>query len=277
MLGTMGRMAATAVTAGAVALLGPVPQAVAATVVNCPTDNLQAAINAATPGSALRVTGTCTGNFTVDKNLALAGATGATLNGGGTGTALTVTPGVRVSLTTLTITQGAAVNGAGIFNEGTLSLNRSTVSGNTASDQGGGIHNTAGGTLTLNRSAVSGNSASYGGGIINAGAVLLNGSTVSGNTAVNGGGGIHNHVFGALTMNRSTVDGNTANQGGGINNAESGTTARLNGSTISNNTATGGTGSGGGINNAGTVTANRVTYINNNPENCAGNPVPGCP
>ena len=54
-----------------------------------------------------------------------------------------------------------AVVGGGIFNTGTLTINNSTISGNTAAalmPTGGGIYN--GGTLTINNSTISGNSAS---------------------------------------------------------------------------------------------------------------------
>ena len=46
-----------------------------------------------------------------------------------------------------------------------MTLTNSTMSGNSASLQGGGIYNH--GTLTLTNSTISGNSASQGGGIYN--------------------------------------------------------------------------------------------------------------
>jgi len=63
--------------------------------------------------------------------------------------------------------------GAGLYdNDGTESVIRSTVTRNTASDQGGGIYNVNGGTMTLTRSAVEDNTADggpgSGGGIYNA-------------------------------------------------------------------------------------------------------------
>jgi len=77
-----------------------------------------------------------------------------------------------------------------ISNQGKLTLNNCTVSGNTVIDSsGGGISNI--GTLTLNNSTVSGNKVinnsngdigNRGGGISNIGTLTLNNSTVSGNT-----------------------------------------------------------------------------------------------
>ena len=80
---------------------------------------------------------------------------------------LTITSGT-VSLNNLTIENGddtSGVFGGGIFNDGTLTLTNSTVSGNTATYYGGGIYNY--GTVTLTNSTVSGNSANWGGGIFN--------------------------------------------------------------------------------------------------------------
>ena len=138
--------------------------------------------------------------------------------------------------------------GGGITNSGTLTLHKSTVNENKAGHNGGGIWNN-GGTVTLQRSTVSGNEArgvhggeAEGGGIANGGGtVTLHDSIVSGNIASREGGGISNR--GTLAMNRSsTLTGNSANTvGGGIFNTG---TAVLSYDTISNNSAGG---EGGGI------------------------------
>jgi uncharacterized repeat protein (TIGR01451 family) len=78
----------------------------------------------------------------------------------------------------------------------------------------GGIHND--GTLTLNSSTVRDNTSRIGGGVGNVGFLTLNNCTVSGNRSVYDGGGINNG--GALTVNNSTVSDNTARDGGGIRN-----------------------------------------------------------
>jgi hypothetical protein len=83
-----------------------------------------------------------------------------------------------------------------------------------------------GGTLTLNNSTVSGNTASgsnvLGGGILNQGALTITNSTISGNT-VSGqgsdGGGIANGPNSMVTLTNSTISGNTSSsKGGGISN-----------------------------------------------------------
>src|SRR5271166_1040530 len=173
----------------------------------------------------------------------------------------------------LTITGGNTPGpGGGIFNlEGTLTLNHSTVTGNTSAggmmSAGGGIASGTNGTgpvgtTTLNFSQVNGNTTSgSAGGILNhAGTLNLNASQVNGNTAAGGGGGIASGTGmggiggSVLTLNFSQVNGNTSNGGpadgaGGIAN---GGTATINASAVNGNTAPGAP--GGGILNHGTMT-----------------------
>jgi hypothetical protein len=249
------------------------------------------AIVASVPGDQLVVIGTCTGNFAVDKNLTLTGISQKkfptpTLDGNQVGTTLFIR-NAAVALANLTITGGAAMDtpGGGILNNfGTLTLDHSTVSGNTTMGRtadGGGIFNNNG-TLLLHNSTVSGNRAvgaiaDSGGGIFNNfGTLTLDHSTVSGNSAVGGvadGGGIFNN-FGTARLDNSTVRGNSAvgtfGDGGGIFN-NFGTT-RLDNSTVSGNTASS---SGGGIfNNSGTVTLVDSIVSGNIPDDCVN--VPDC-
>ncbi|MFQ5614113.1 MAG: PKD domain-containing protein [Anaerolineae bacterium] len=218
--------------------------------------------------------GNATGDLDIMGHLTLngAGAASTIINGGRIDRVLHIFSGVVVEINGVTITNGSTgIWGGGIYNSGgTLTLNNSIVSGNTAggSGAGGGILNNSG-TLTLNNSAVSSNTADYGGGIhsVYASAVLtLNNSAVSGNTAGGKGGGIYNYD-GTLALTNSTVNGNTAggdtekNRGGGGILSLMGTLALTN-STVSGNTvdAVG----GGGIHNyGGTLTLNNVTIANN--------------
>jgi hypothetical protein len=118
-----------------------------------------------------------------------------------------------------------------MYNAATATLNSSTVSGNNADDDGGGLYvGSAYGVLNLNNSTVSGNyAASYGGGLLISGGygyeasfyaaiANLSNSTVYGNTAYSGGGGLFNEG-GAATINNSTIAGNSADSatsGGGL-------------------------------------------------------------
>ena len=257
-----------AVSGAATAGASPAPIAV-----HCPTDNLQAAINAAAPGSTLLVDGTCTGNFYIDDNLTLSGP--ATLDGGGVPTTYGATLNVisgTVVLNNLVIQDGVGINGlgGGLWNSGQLTLNHSTVTHNTAYGVGG-IFNTS--QLTLNGSTVSNNTATNGsGGILNCGdepafqayglctgapgRLILNGSSVSNNVGGSGnGGGIDNDPQAVLTLNLSSVSGNSTSSSGNGGGIENDGTATLNVSSVSGNT-TGSGGAGGGIENHGTATLN---------------------
>ena len=112
--------AAGVVLAGVVVLAGAGPASAAGPVrVDCATADLQDAIDNAPSGTALIVTGSCTGDFipfTINKNLSLIGRDTAELNGG-----LVITGDVTVNLTSLTITgnfgSGLSNSEIGISNE----------------------------------------------------------------------------------------------------------------------------------------------------------------
>lgn len=170
-----------------------------------------------------------------------------------------ILPGVTATLTGLALSGGKAGNASGgaILNQGTLTLNNSTISGSSAAG-GGGIANT--GTLTLNTTMVHTNTATgatNGGGISSSGTLTLNNSTVNTNTAAGGsGGGLS--LTGFAMLNTSTINGNSALGGGGIaNNA----TLDMTDSTVGGNSAT--TQSGGGIANSATLTLNRAVVYGN--------------
>jgi hypothetical protein len=172
-----------------------------------------------------------------------------------------VVSGPAVVLAGLTITNGLAVDGAGILNNGTLTLTNATVSGNSTpyvfGASGGGISNS--GALTLENTTVSGNSAAgsretgTGGGIYNGqgGVVTLDNTIVSGNYARPYGGGIYN--VGTLTLTNSTISNNSAGFGGGIYNES---TLTLDNTTVSGNSQR-------GIFNYGTATLTNTTVSGN--------------
>jgi hypothetical protein len=128
-----------------------------------------------------------------------------------------------LTLNSTSVTNNVAFEGGagGILNHnGTAVISNSRITGNTAPG-GGGIANGngnggagGGGTLTINGSTISGNSATGGpdggaGGIANGGSLTMSNSTVSGNQAVGGaGGGIFNH--GTATITGSVITGNLA-------------------------------------------------------------------
>ena len=125
-----------------------------------------------------------------------------------------------------TIQNGSAGAAAGIWNNGTLTVNFSTIKGNSAPGDAGGILNLE--ILTVNNSSIINNSAGSGGGISNGSTgfaivatAYINNSTISGNSSSSRGAGIGNPSTGTLTLNSSTVYGNHAAfspGGGGIYN-----------------------------------------------------------
>jgi len=99
---------------------------------------------------------------------------------------------------------------------------------NTATAEGGGIHNGNGGTLTVTGSTFTGNQAGDGGGAIDngdfggGGTVTVSDSTFSGNSAHDGGAidNADHSGTGALTVSDSTFSGNSARDGGAIDNGD---------------------------------------------------------
>ena len=137
----------------------------------------------------------------------------------------------------------ASGDGGGINADTAATLTSSTVSGNNSGGFGGGIF---GDTVALTSSTMSGNVATTGGGGISANTANLTTSTVSGNSAHAGsGGGIFTST---ATLAKCTISGNyTGNEGGGI----IATTATLTNCTVYGNTARA---EGGGIlTNTGTL------------------------
>ena len=196
-----------------------------------PCKTIGHAISRSSSGDSIRVAAA-----TYAEHIAIASS----LNLIGSGASTTIIDGGRVmvsiggsvvSISNVTIRNGVADSGAGVFNRAILTINNSTVRGNRAFFTGGGISNF--GTLTLNNSTVSGNIAECevfvctvwgdGGGIYNGpgGTLAINNSTITGNRAGmamsrfhSAGGGIAND--GILTISNSTISGNSADIGGGI-------------------------------------------------------------
>jgi CSLREA domain-containing protein len=193
--------------------------------------------------------------------------------------------------------QAPGGEGGGVFNDGTITLTKSTVSDNEA-QQGGGMStpgaatlissvvkdNFAGvgagiyysfGELSLVRSAVTGNSgAGVGAGIATEGlgSATVERSVISGNAATNAGGGIASINVSNLEVTKSTISGNTVDgnnpTGGGGIFASSDGLFTITDSTVSENSTEG---NGGGIHNSvnGSTIVNS-TISNNSAENGGG-------
>ncbi|MCX6023077.1 MAG: right-handed parallel beta-helix repeat-containing protein, partial [Chloroflexi bacterium] len=256
------------------------------------------AISQATAGDAITVgAGTYNERFTIDRHLTLTGAgVGSTIiNGQASGRVVFVNLGVTATITGVTLTNGSSntVGGGGIYNDGTLTVQNSAISGNTSEATGGGIANYGG--LTIQNSTIAGNSApnDAGGGICNDGQLTVQNSTLSGNSATDGGGiynGIEatfigsaitgNHassddaggglqIIGMLTLQNSTVSGNTASgaDSAGAMRVAGAAVVTIISSTIANND-----GAVGGIKQTtGTVTLKRSIVASQQAgTNCSG-------
>ena len=154
-----------------------------------------------------------------------------------------------------TVSNNTAKNGAGIY------IDRQTincldngsimnVTGNTASNDGGGLYISNGGSLVMNACNIATNSASRGGGIcIQEGTFNIANGSVTANTSSAEGGGLYvsNSTGATVTVSGGKFSENSASEGGGI--CVSGARLVMNDGIIEKNTA----GNGGGfylVNNA---------------------------
>jgi predicted outer membrane repeat protein len=199
------------------------------------------------------------GELLVDKSITISGPGSSNLiiDGNASSRVFHIAPDQTVSIAGLTVTNGlTSDDGGGIYNDhAILALSDCTITGNAASD-GGGVYNDGfegEAQLTIDSSSVSGNSATArfgsGGGIYNDGTfseghatLQVNNSTISENIASFAGGGIDNEGRASVTITNNTINDNSATiLGGAIYNdsVHSGLGARItvNSSTFSGNSA----------------------------------------
>lgn len=156
------------------------------------------------------------------------------------------------------ISGNTATNGAGIanhnessFGPGTVWLLRTTVTGNTATQAGGGVLALKNKTNIVD-STITENHAQFGGGLANldGGVMRLSEVTVARNTASKEGGGMTNELA-TLILMYAHVDHNTSGgDGGGLFNF-AGTVSMTNSDFTTNSAVS----EGGGVENTGRVTA----------------------
>jgi CSLREA domain-containing protein len=215
-----------------------------------------------------------TGDLDILDSASLSGSGNPVIDGGNRDRVFEVFSAATVDMSGLVVQNGQSDAGAGIRNQGILRIHTSTIQHNAAIlapggsgfANGGGILNDLDGTLTLDDSEVSANTADQGGGIM----IIANGktsplieltrTTVSNNSATGDGGGLWLDVGVNATLTRAQVLTNHAgNRGDGIYNAS---TLVLNQSVLQDNS--GGI-NGGGIYNepAGDITARETLFQNN--------------
>ncbi|WHT16149.1 hypothetical protein N8J89_23770 [Crossiella sp. CA-258035] len=164
--------------------------------------------------------------------------------------------------TSVAITNGSVVgDGGGILNRGAVTLTSSSLTGNLATLNGGGLANA---------------DTPRGG----APAATFTRSPVSGNTSLLRGGGIYNGQRGTLTTTGVSgspmpVNGNTGSEGGGIATVSS-TATTMTQTAVSGNQAL--LTAGGVFRVGGTMTTTNSPISANTPNNCVGSvpAVPNC-
>jgi fibronectin-binding autotransporter adhesin len=147
-----------------------------------------------------------------------------------------------------------------------------TLSGNTATNSGGGVYNNNCTETTILNSTISGNSVSSvhlpgdgGGGVYNTPygyELLISGSTLTGNSvsgsyADSGGGGFANYGGSAMFLNSTIYNNSSSIDGGGVENFDEAETILTN-ATVYQNSATG---NGGGISNDPYTSGTGKTFV----------------
>ncbi|MBC8098427.1 MAG: CSLREA domain-containing protein [Armatimonadetes bacterium] len=212
------------------------------------------------PGGSYRLTlpgadddANLTGDLDITTSLAIygAGAGITAINADGIDRALHMDPlsvgGYTVILADMLLTNGVTDGDGGALSTGIntndfISLEQVAVAGNSAGQQGGGLH--ISGRALIRSSTISGNRAgSNGGGIALNGtsdvSVVVEYSTISGNRAATGGGV---YTTSRLRLENATVSGNQANSAGGGVYSASGSALQLTSITVVNNWASDGGG-----------------------------------
>ena len=200
------KLTSVTMAAACLALLGATSSLRAATITVTSTadsgpGSLRAALASAAGGDTINfgVTGKIlltSGRLLVNKNLTILGPGPSSLavDGNATNCVFEIYSGTTATIAGLTITNGYSTSGGGIGNYGSLTLVNSTLSGNSALWDGGGICNGGQARLTVSNCTLSGNSAAYGSGIYNFSSessfpnVQIVNSTLSGNSATGAGG-----------------------------------------------------------------------------------------
>ncbi|HEX3555996.1 MAG TPA: right-handed parallel beta-helix repeat-containing protein [Thermoanaerobaculia bacterium] len=193
-----------------------------------------------------------TGDLDVQGNLVLLGdgAASTVIDGGGLDRIFQVPDGVTVEIRDVTLRNGRAPGlGGAILNAGTLTLERSIVTGNSSvagpegPGFGGGLYSNGNhSSLTVTQSTIDDNSSKGGGGGLAAGGLLhLANVTLSNNHADSDfGGGLYIYGTAHAIINNVTVVDNSALRGGGLlveDNAFIGIAPVISNSIIAGNTA----------------------------------------
>lgn len=181
------------------------------------------------------------------KSVGTAVVDGSTFYSGTAGIGAGIAASGVLTLTNSTLINGIATQGGGVANLGSNAyLKGNFINGNNATENGGGVYNTAtnGTSMTIEKNTITANTARFlGGGIANYGALTLKYSTISGNSGptYSEGGGLANAAgpFGTVLVDitGSTFSGNSAERGGALFLQANTGPANITNSTLSGNNA----------------------------------------
>lgn len=151
------------------------------------------------------------------RNVAIRGISDVTLDAGGVHRHFDGDATSSIVVLSMTLVNGAEVDGAAIRSDGFVQVQDSTLSGNNATGNGGALDIDGG--LFMISSTLSGNTAGAAGGAVRSGAnanIQIANTTLSGNSAASGGG-VSSNGSGALT--HVTIANNSAATASGIEHA----------------------------------------------------------
>jgi predicted outer membrane repeat protein len=199
-----------------------------------------------------------------------AGSASTIINAAGIDRAFAVQNGASLSVAGMTIKNGAqpasgASNnstdpgyGGAIYNDGTLAVSSSALSGNSSGEDGGAVFSDVGAVATtISGSSVSSNSAFQNGGAISvvSGTLSLSTDTITHNSAYYDGGAINDdesgNTVGAITIDSTTISNNVSDDPGGAIYLDDAGALTVSNSTLDNNNS--GNDEGGAIYDEGPV------------------------
>lgn len=150
-------------------------------------------------------------DIVINKNFNIFGNDVYTIDANNKGGIFKINQGCSVLLNNVVLINGNGINGGAIYNEGTVNVISSTLTGNDASN-GGAIYST--GIATITGSTINGNTATNGGAIYSTGTLVVSdGNTFNDNVAANRGGAIYSTN---VEISNSNFNDNTAGEGAGV-------------------------------------------------------------
>jgi len=183
---------------------------------------IQSTIGRSLQGDLIHVLpGTYQQNITIDRDITIFGSNKeeTIIDGSASGSVFTVGK-FDVKLSNLTIRNGSANSGGGVFNEGKLIIENVILTSNQASQDGGGLFNSYEADLLAVNSHIFLNEAQHdGGGAMLQGHAVFSSTEIDENTAGSNGGGIFTHGGDILLKSGSSLNNNL---NGGIMNWWSG-------------------------------------------------------